>query len=393
MCVDASRSRLFGRAEFLAVVASAAAPLVAAPASAEPAHPLEPPGPVLVPPPGLSVGNARAARIAAASPFVRRTYAATLALAHSIGDPTLRASVLALLADPRPLYAGRHPSPEARADLRKTLLLEGLLTESAPLAGIFPPGTEPEALHAPQPFWATAGSGEDSHHAYPGGLAVHEYFNATMAAQVAASYDRVYFKDAHTADRDVVVAAAFYHDIMKSVVFGWREDGTLLEETPIAGTGGHHVLSGAEAIVRGMTPRLVITLLSAHAAPSLGDEVKVVNWCRAAAIVAGVDPIAYGLLRKDGARLALAPEYVPIEAFVSYLSDHDFVLSIPALREVVGRLRQVTPFPGRYSSFAWFKNDVLAHLSAVTLYQTLVRGGDAAFDRAVAAFLAGGSSV
>jgi hypothetical protein len=382
---------LFGRAEFLAVVASAASPLVAAPASAEPAHPAGTSEPVLVAPPGLDRGNARAARIAAASPFVRRTYAATLALARSIADPALRASVLALLADPRPLYAGRHPSPEARAAVRETLVREGLLSASAPLAGIFPPGTEPEALHAPQPFWAAAGSSEDSHHAYPGGLAVHEYFNATMAAQVATSYERVYFKGTHMVDRDLVVAAAFYHDIMKSVVFGWREDGTLLDETPIAGTGGHHVLSGAEAIVRGMTSRLVITLLSAHAAPSLGDEVKVVNWCRAAAIVAGVDPIAYGLLRKDGAGLVLAPEYVPIEAFVSYLSDHDFVLSIPALRQVVERLRHVTPPPGRYSSFAWFKNDALAHLSAIGLYQTLVRGGDAAFERAVAAFIAGGS--
>ena len=46
------------------------------------------------------------------------------------------------------------------------------------------------------------------------------------------------------------IAAALYHDIMKAVVFQWREDGTLLDELTIAGTGAQYP-SGAEAIVHG----------------------------------------------------------------------------------------------------------------------------------------------
>lgn len=368
-------------------MAAAALPFAAAPGFAEPASAAEAEQlPALVVPSGLRPGNARAARIAAASLFVRTTNAAVTHLAKSITDSALRASLLALLADPRPAYSQKYPSPEARLGLRNALVREGFIADGTPVEGIFPPGSEAGAAHAPLPFWASSGSDGRSHHSYPGGLAVHEYFNATMASTLATTYDRVYFSDAAAIDRDVVVGAALYHDIMKAVVFQWNDDGSLTPETTIAATGGHHVLSGAEALARGRSPRFVIALLSAHAAPSLGDEVKVTNWCRAAALVAGIDPVAYGLLKRDGSEYRLATDYVPIEAFVNYLSDHDFVLAIHAVRTVLPELRRLAPhYPG-YPSFAWFKNDVLAHHSAIGLYQTLVRGGTSAFDRAVRAF-------
>jgi hypothetical protein len=214
----------------------------------------------------------------------------------------------------------------------------------------------------------------DSHHSYPGGLLVHELFNSRMAANFEQTYDALYFDGSKNVDRDTVIAAAFYHDVMKTIVFQYNEDGSLLPELDIAGTGGHHCLSGAEAIARGHDARFVTVLLSAHAAPSLGDEAKVVNWCRAAAMIAGVDPVEYGLVKKtpDGYVLA-AP--APIEAFVCHLSDHDYVLAIPAVREVVPRLSKMNP------SF-WFRHEVLSRTSAVALYGELTRGEDA-FRRAV----------
>ncbi len=395
MCVDVSRSRLFGRAEFLAAVAAAASPVFAAASIGEPADAAA--LPALSAPPGLRGGNASAARIAATSPFIAKTYAESLDVARSIADAPLRESVLALLRDPKPLYAARHPTPESREAVRQSLVRENLIAADAPLGAIFPPGTEADAAHAPQPFWAAAGSDANSHHSYPGGLAVHERFNASIAVQFASTYDRIYFDQRGAVDRDMVVAAALYHDVMKTAVFQWNDDGSILEETPIGATGGHHVLSGAEAIARGRSPRFVITLLSAHAAPSLGDETKVAMWCRAAAIVAGVDPVDYGLLRRDGSQFALAPHYVPIEAFVNYLSDHDFVLSIHAVREVLPELRRLsvqyvgapsaTAAPQHYTTFAWFKNDVFANLSAIGLYGTLAGAGASSFDRTVAEFV------
>jgi len=389
MCVDPSRSR-FGRAEFLGVLGSAAAPmLLSSAASAATLHStatFEP----LSAPSDLSAGNARAARIAASSPLVAKTFAEALQLARSIQAATLRQSVIDLLSDPRPFYARKHPTAESRAGLRDLLVRERLIATDAPLGGIFPPGTEIDAAHAPQPFWAAAGSDANSHHSYPGGLAVHEAYNARIAVAFANGYDHEYFGGRATVDRDVVIAAALYHDIMKSVVFQWNDDGTIFGEIPIGGTGGHHALSGAEAIARGCSPGFVITLLSAHAAPSLGDETKVATWCRAAALIAGVDPVEYGLVKKSGSEYALAPTYVPIEAFVSYLSDHDFVLSIHAVRAVLPQLQRVAPRylkADAYPTFAWFKNAALSHLSAIGLYQTLVAGGEPAFDRAVAGFV------
>jgi hypothetical protein len=374
MCVAQNRSGLFARAEFLGIIAGAAAPLAPAgdaqAAATSEAVKLPPAGPDLRP------GNARAVEIARSSPRVRNVYARVEGLAHSIGDASLRESVLALLRDPKPTYGLRTPSPEGRRELCDRLAAEGFIAAGAPLAGIFPHGTEPQARTAPQPFWSVPGSADGSHHAYPGGLAVHEYFNATMATQFAQTYDRVYFNDTKRVDRDTLVAAALWHDITKAVVFQWNDDGTLTEETPIGETGGHHVLGGAEAIVRGRTPRFVTTLLSAHAAPSLGDEAKVVAWCRAAALIAGVDPVDYGLVRRSGNEFSLAAAPVPIEAFINHLSDHDYVLSVHAYRVVEA---QLLSFAGNRTDFAWFKNEVLARTSAIALYDTLARSGPRAF--------------
>ncbi|HSS39746.1 MAG TPA: hypothetical protein VLT58_13345, partial [Polyangia bacterium] len=57
-----------------------------------------------------------------------------------------------------------------------------------------------------------------------------------------------------------------------------------------------------------MPPALVIAQASAHGNPTLGNEFKVVNWLRAAAIIAGVDPVQAGYLAPDAAgNLRLPP--------------------------------------------------------------------------------------
>jgi hypothetical protein len=320
-------------------------------------------------PRGLSPANTRAARIASQSPFVRAQYARVMSLVHSIGDAKLRANALELVYDPSPHYARKYPTAESRQALRDALAREGFVKADAPVSGIFPAHTESAGIV--QPFWSAPGSDLNSHHSYPGGLLVHELFNATMAANFERTYDAIYFDGASMVNRDVVIAAQLYHDIMKTVVFQFNDDGTLTEELSIGDTGGHHCLSGAEAIVRGHDARFVTVLLSAHAAPSLGDEQKVVTWCRAAAIIAGVDPVEFGLLKKtaDGYALAALP---PAEAFVSNLSDHDFVLTIPAVREVAKRLSAVNPS-------LWYRHEMLSKHSAVALYQTLAIKGEAAF--------------
>ncbi len=339
-------------------------------------------GAALAVPAGLSGPNRRGAEIAAQSPLVRAQTAAAIALAREIGDSRLREDVLALLHDPRPHYVQRYGTTESRIALRDAMAREGFVAANAPVEGLFPPVS---ANGQTLPFWAAPGSETSGHHNYPGGLCAHELFNARMGAQFAQTYDRQYFDGRRTVDRDIAVAAAFYHDIMKTIVFQYREDGTFLPELSIGATGGHHVLSGAEAIVRGRDARFVTVLLSAHAAPSLGDEAKVALWCRAAAMIANVDPVEYGLLKKtqEGYVLAALP---PIEAFVNHLSDHDYVLTIPAAQHVDEALASAAAQFGvdahDPSAFAWWRLRVCSHVSNVALYHELTRGS-AAFISAV----------
>lgn len=370
MCVETKRGALFSRASFLAAAGAAAAPILLDPREAIAAE-----LPAL--PHGMSAANARGAQIARQSPFIRARYGAVLDLVRSMGDPHLRADVLHLIGDPAPRYARKYPTPQSRTALRDALAREGFIKPGDPVSGIFPPHTEHAGIV--QPFWSAPGSDLNSHHSYPGGLLVHELFNSTMAANFEHTYDAIYFDGAARVNRDTVIAAAMYHDIMKTVVFQFNDDGTLLPELSIGETGGHHCLSGAEAIARGHDAKFVTVLLSAHAAPSLGDEQKVVTWCRASAMIAGVDPVEYGLVKEIAGGYALAA-LPPIEAFVNHLSDHDYVVTIPAVRESASRLHAM-------NASLWFRHEVLAKTSAIALYQTLATRGEDAFDRAVRAAL------
>ena len=389
MCVNGSRSSLLSRGGFIGAVSAAALPLFATPARAldavQSAAGTE--GADLITPRGLSRPNARAAELASGSPFVRALTAQAFALAESIGDAKLREDVVALLHDPRPLYQRKYSSAESRQALFDALVHAGFVAANAPLAGLFPPLG---ASGIAQPFWSAPGSDTNGHHSYAGGLCAHELFNARMGMQFAQTYDAQYFVSRGTVSRDTAIAAAFYHDIMKTVVFQYTDDGTFLEELSIGATGGHHCLSGAEAILRGHGPAFVTVLLSAHAAPSLGDEAKVVTWCRASAMIAGVDPVEYGLVKKtdDGYALASRP---PIEAFVNHLSDHDYVLSIHAAHEVRPMLAAVAPKFGidarDAAALNWWRLRVCAHASEIALYHELLQGEDAfvkAVKRAVA---------
>jgi len=356
------------RGSFLAAAGAAALPLIAAPVSAAELPAI---------PKGLSAGNAYAAQLARNSHFIRTQYGGALRLVHSISDPHLRADVLDLLANPVPKYARKYQTAQERTALRDALAAAGFIRPGDPVSGIFPPGTDGSAVV--QPFWSAPGSAYDSHHSYPGGLLVHELFNSRIAEHFAQTYNLEYFSGQRQIDRDLVIAAAFYHDIMKTVVFQFNEDGSLLPELQIAGTGGHHCLSGAEAIARGHDARFVTVLLSAHAAPSLGDEVKVAQWCRAAAMIADVDPVEYGLLDRTG-NLAGLPT---IEAFISNLSDHDYVLSVHAMQHVSTRVETLSPWLAGTYNARWWRHRVLANASGIALYEVLARDGDAAFVSAV----------
>lgn len=287
----------------------------------------------------IGAGNARAQQIGGASPLVQSAVELLERNARQIEDPGLRAATLDSFLNPSTCIRHRaHVTDAVKNQIITTLLAQNLVnpTDAASItgelkAGIFPPvnndGSTCPTL--PLTFQATPGSNFGGHHSYPGGLAVHESFNDQSSINFADTYRGEYGKrgerglpvargSQHDGDvritQDVILAAPIWHDWAKMMVFQWNADGTEFTELNFGGsgtndnfgapgdprTGGHHIMSIAQTMARGLSPLLVITQASAHSAPSLGNEYKVVNWLRAAAILAQIDPVARGYLVVDG---------------------------------------------------------------------------------------------
>lgn len=310
-------------------------------------------------------------------------YRFLLAAADEIADRSLRAAVDGILRSPAPTLMARYRGEEEREALRQALVSAGLLNAAVTAEQLLPPLAAPD--QAPQPFAAAPGSGYASHHAYPGGLAVHTALNVQSSLGLYKGYFDTYgFK----LNRDTVLAAQLLHDLAKPWVFQWREDAASLPEYTIAGTGAHHILGIAESIHRGLPAEVVVAQASAHDnAGTPADEARLVGYIKAAAIIAGQDPVAAGLLAPGAATVALPRR---IEAFVTYLGDHDWVISVPAAKWVIGLLEVLAVADyglkaadlkaGRFNTF---RNYVFSQATMIGLYQTYASGGQESLRAAV----------
>jgi hypothetical protein len=383
-------------------------------------------------------GNGQAQTLAASSELVQSAYLFDLAQAATLTDATLRAQTLDALGNPQTCIHHRaNLSAAKKATIVQQLLSAGLLNPAdnatfpgGLLAGVFPPvlndGTACPQL--PQPFWSAPGSTFGSHHSYPGGLPVHEANNDTADIDLGAEYRNVYGQQDASGlafvnglniaapqplspqnsgaflSQDILQGAPLWHDWAKPIVFQWNADGTEFQELSIGGngqltdgfngsagdarTGGHHILSIAESMARGLSPAFVITQASAHSAPTSGNEFKVVNWIRAAAIIDGIDPIAKGFLTMDGQGnyrlpalrevgqvnlIAAGQTNILTEYELHNLSDADFTFSGPAVAADQTILAQLAPSfgynPADTAKYNWkFRNVVLSNFSAERLY-------------------------
>jgi hypothetical protein len=96
-----------------------------------------------------------------------------------------------------------------------------------------------------------------------------------------------------------------------------------------------------------------------------------------------VDPVAFGLVARDGAGYKLAADPPPLESFISYLSDHDYVLSVHAAHVVMDRLRTRYAARPAQTTFPWYRSAILTRTTAISLYDVLARRGESAFTAAV----------
>ena len=328
--------------------------------------------------------NARAQRIAEASPEAKRALAYVLTQVRALPDGPIREQALALVENPAPTFMERLASPRARAEVRQALVDAGLLAPSVSVAALFPPLADPR--RAPQPFLSAPAQAPTGHHDYPGGLAEHTAVNLEAALGWARDYHDRFGVPLGPTLRTEVVAAAALHDVMKPWCLQWREDGTTTAEATIASTASHHIFAIAEALHRKLPAEFIVVLASAHSSALL-EPAAVVGYLRAGAILAGVDPVAYGLLVKNGDGYALARP-PPIAAAIDNLADHDYVLSGPVAKTIEAALDRLAlaQHPGLdAAALRWIHHRVQSRLSGIALYAIWQRGGDRALARAIAA--------
>jgi hypothetical protein len=346
----------------------------------------------------LATGNRQAEENASRSSIVMSSYRYLRASALRISNPLLRKQVLELLDNPAPTFYQEWPTRENKQEIYNTLLERGFINPegirfsegTSIIDALFPPVADPR--RSPQRFWGAPGGSFDGHHSYPGGLAIHEAFNLRNALSLTRNYRAQY--PGIVLNDDFVIAAPVWHDAMKAVVFQWKNDGSELPELMIAGTGAHHILGIAEALHRKLPPRLVVAIAAAHGTPGFERSGTLVDWIAAAALLAHVDPVAYGVLRMptilsgegsaSSAKLEL-PWPISPEATINHLSDGDFVLSIAAARFAIEKLRELARSELKMSEadlhgrrFNEFRNRVFSQMTQERFYSLWLEGSSSA---------------
>ncbi|MGB7844860.1 MAG: hypothetical protein WBL63_04535 [Candidatus Acidiferrum sp.] len=389
-------------------------------------------------------GNSKAVAIAKQSPMVQSAYAFVLSQAAQLKGPKLKQETLDALGNLQTCVTHRAGLTSTQKDMIvQTLVAQGLLnlSDGASItggvkAGVFPPviAESTACPQLPQPFFSAPGSTSVfGHHSYPGGLPIHESNNDVADVHLADEYRAIYGHGnelgfptldrdelgpaTNQADRDfdifidqdIIVGAPLWHDWAKSLVFQWNADGTEFIELNFGGTGvndnfgkpgdsrtgAHHIITIAEEMKRGLSPAFVITMACAHSAPTSGNEYKVVNWLRAGAILAQIDPVAAGYLYRDSngnLRLpalrqlannvdlnAAGQTNVLAEYTLHNLSDADFTYSGPAVDEVNILLQSIAPQFGFNPSDAnylnEFRNPVLSYFTGERILILYSNGG------------------
>jgi hypothetical protein len=375
----------------------------------------------------LGAGNALAEQIAGRSALVQSAKQTLNQNARGIHDSNIRSTTLDMIANPATCVMHRIGVNDAKKDVIIQSLLNANLINPSDAAGIvggvkagvFPPilNENTSCPLLPLSFGAAPGSAFGGHHSYPGGLPIHVANNDQSDINFADLYRGSYGstaghdlpvikgeKNESTVfiNQDTILAAPMLHDWAKTMVFQWNADGTEFTELNFGGTGtndawgapgdsrtgGHHMISIAESMKRGLPPELVITQASAHSAPTSGNEYKVVNWLHAAAIIAQIDPVASGYLTVDGQNNLRLPAVrqlgngvnlnangqtnLLVEYALHNLSDSDFNLSGPAVSEaqvLLGVIASTFGFnPADTTTYnTKFRNVVLANLSAERL--------------------------
>jgi len=312
------------------------------------------------------------------SEYIMNSYNYLLKATNEISDLTLRKQVSEYLKNPIPTVMKQFPTDSEKEVLKQQLVTAGYIKSDTTYNQILPPIQD--TTKAPQPFYAAPGSVYMGHHSYPGGLATHVAVVTKSALGIYNAYKETYGIEMN---KDVIIASTMMHDMNKPWVFQWQKDGASFPEYTIAGTGAHHILSIAEAMYRDFPKEVIVAMACAHTPPSNPqDEQQVVAWLKAAAIIAGKNPIEIGVLDPQGNSL---PQPRWMEGFITHLGDHDYILTGPMAGWLITKLGDIAKTEYnmsdsdlKSSKFYTFRNYIFSQITVERLYNIWVTGGDKA---------------
>jgi hypothetical protein len=328
-------------------------------------------------------------KMANSSRLVSGVYNELLQTAASLEDEGYRRLMTECITDPKISFLELYPTDQDRRRLFDEMVRLGFFNPAD-----HPDYVWPRGHMNPQSYLTAPSSHNDFYNAHPGGLALTVAYNIRIADAHTQSYRQMY---GVPINRDLPVAALLVHEYPKVWLYQWQADGSWLEEprTVYDDTWhAHCIYVTAELMHRRFDARIVMAMAAAHQLSYLeasmnGREVvanwrgleRVAHFIKAAAVMAQVDPIEYGLLERRHSEVVLAPQ--PAEHWVTHLSDMNWpyamgaahLFTYPMLKQIAADDFGVVGTDIDGLPFNQLKNYVWSQLGQIKLYEILVREG------------------
>jgi hypothetical protein len=329
------------------------------------------------------------AAMATASRLVSAAYNELLQVAASLEDASYRRLMTECVATPKVTFLEMYPTEGDRRRLFAEMVKLGFFNKDDSPEHVWPSG------HLnPQTYLTAPSSHNEFYNAHPGGLAVTVAYNIRMAEAYTNNYRQMF---GLPINRDLPSAALCVHEYPKVWLYQWQPDGSWLEEprTVYDDTWhAHCIYVTAELMHRRHDARIVMAMAAAHQLSALEASMDghrvVCKWCgldrvahfiEAAAVMAQVDPVDYGLLERKGRDTVLAPQ--PAEQWVTHLADMNWpytmgaahLYTYPLLQELARTDYGLTERERVGRPFNQLKNYVWSQLGQIALYEILVREG------------------
>ncbi len=327
--------------------------------------------------------------MARASRLIVGTYNELLQTANSLEDEGYRRLMRECIAAPKVSFLELYPSDDDRRKMFNEMVKLGFFSAEDDPDHVWPRGHMD-----PQTYLTAPSSHNDFYNAHPGGLALTVAYNIRTADAYTENYRQMY---GLPINRDLPVVSLLVHEYPKVWLYQWLDDGSWLEEprTVYDDTWhAHCVYVTAELMYRRYDSRIVMAMAAAHQMSmldaSMDGRAVVANWIgldrvchfiKAAAVMAQVDPVDYGLLERKNGELVLATQ--PAEQWVVHLADMNWPYTMgaahlytwPLLKQIAADDFALSDADLEGRPFNQLKNYVWSQLGQIPLYEIYVREG------------------